>query len=110
MFKDFREAYDAMEKDVAVQQTRHIIIGYQKSLEKLEAPYREQMAAAESNIIEAVLKTRKTTTLFGVVAKFFKGRTTCSWKSVALALNPPKGLVEKFTNVGKPKVQVQIAD
>jgi len=110
IFKDYGEAHDAMERDAAVQSTRNLILGYQKSLEKLEAPYRQRMAVAETNIIQAVLQTQKTTTLFGVVAKFFKGRKSVSWKSVAQVFKPSERLVAEFTTVGKPKVKVQIAD
>ena len=108
MFKQYRQAYDEMETNEEIQATRNAIQLYQAKLTELEMPYRDRMKEAAAAITAAVLETGKTTTLFGVVARFFKGRTSVSWKAVANALNPPDELIERYTRTGQPRVQIAI--
>jgi len=108
VFEEYRKAYDSMEGDPAVLRARHAIEQYQASLESLEAPYREKMAEAGDRIIEAVLPLRESVTLCGIYARYTKGRSSTSWKSVATVMKAPQELVDEHTTVGKPSVSVAI--
>lgn len=109
VFEKYRQAYDSMEGDPAVRRARRAIEQYQVSLESLEAPYREKMAGAETAIVDAVLARKGSVTLFGVYARYTKGRKSTSWKSVAVAMKAPPKLIGEHTKVGKPSVSVAIA-
>lgn len=110
MFEQYRAAYDAMESDPAIQRARKAIADYQRSLEELERPYRDRLAIASRGIETIVLSERKSVTLFGVKAKYTKGRETTSWKGVAQDLNPPQELVAKYTKAGEPSVRIKIIE
>ena len=108
MFRDYRQAYDEMEANQEIQITRQVIISTKERLAELEKPYRDRIAQAQEEITKAVLQSKKTTTLFGVIAKFFKPRRSTAWKSVAQAMDPPQDLIDKFTKYGEPRVQVSV--
>lgn len=110
MFKEYREAYDAMEADETIQWYREAIKEYQATLDKFEKPYRERMAEAEEKIVAAVLPGKQSVTLFGVAGRFFKGRRSTSWKGVAMELEPPQELIEAHSKVGEPRVVVGIVE
>ena len=108
MFKDYKDAYDQMEANLDIKINRKAIAFYQERVAELEKPYRDRMATAATAITAAVLETKKTTTLFGVIAKFAKGRKSVSWKSVAQAFRVSDKFVLQYTNFGKPKVTIKI--
>ena len=110
MFKEYREAYEAMEADPAVRRARKAVEDYQTSLKKLEAPYCQRMAEAKEKIVAAVLPGKKSVTLFGIYARFSKGSPSRSWKSIAMTFKPSEELIGKHTKPGKPKVTVKIVE
>lgn len=108
VFKEYRQAYDGMEADPAILRARRAIEQYQASLMMLEAPFREKIARAEAEIARVVLAQEKSVTLFGVYARYTRGRRSTSWKSVATAMKAPQKLVDEHTRVGKPSVSVSV--
>lgn len=99
-----------MEADLAVRRARKAIEYYQASLERFEEPYRKRMAEAEKEIVAAVLLGKQNVTLFGVAARFSKGRETPSWKAIAMTWMPSKKLIAEHISVGEPKVTVGIVE
>ena len=106
-FQEYRNAFDEMERDLAVQGMRAHLQNAQEALKTAEESYRARMNDAEQKIKEAVLEQGDSVTLHNVFAKYTKGRTTTAWKNVADALNPPKELIEEHSKTGEPSVSVK---
>jgi len=107
-FEEYRIAYDAMEADPAILKARKALADYQASLIEIERPYRDRMCEAAVGITALTLSEQKSITLFGVEARYTKGRETVSWKSVAQDLNPPEELIGKYTKTGEPSVNIKV--
>ncbi len=107
-FLAYRAAYDDMQSDAQVLDTRDRIKELQDQLFQLEAPYRARMAEAEVVIRAAVLKQAKSVTLHDVYARYISGRRSTSWKSVAEEMKAPEDVIEKHTKVGEAKVTVEV--
>ncbi len=115
MFAEYRKAHDLMSADLIVQGWQRAVENAERNLAMLreglaqaEMPHRETMALWRERIIETVLAEGHDVILFGVEAKYSKGRRSTAWKSVAGELSPPVELIEKYTTVGEPSVTVQI--
>jgi len=114
-FESYRKAYDEMETDPAVLAAREqadVLRAKMMEVDELisdaEKPYRERMAEAEAQIVDAVMSQGESVTLHNVQARYTKGRSSVSWKKVAEACNPPAEVVEQHTKVGKPRVSVSV--
>ena len=110
MFNDYRRAYIEMESDELVQCARDAIEESRSHLAILEAPYRDRLLQASKSITSFVIGEGKSITRDGVIATYNKGRTSTSWKSVAVAANAPQEVIDQFTKIGNPSVSVKMRE
>ena len=110
MFEEYRNAYDEMEADETVQDLRATMNNLSGELHMAEIKYRLRMSDAEEKIKEAVLNQGASVTLHDVYAKFTKGRTSTSWKKVAVACDAPQEIIDANTKLGKPSVTVSVLE
>ncbi len=108
MFKEYREATNEMEANLAIRIMRKKIETMQENLGILEQPYHERMKVAAKEITIAVLEQQKSVTLFNIEAKYSKASGRPKWKSVAMEFDPSEELIKRFTGMGKPSVSIKI--
>ncbi|MCJ7528834.1 MAG: hypothetical protein MUO37_12190 [Methyloceanibacter sp.] len=106
-FQEYRFAHDELEADREVAALWDAVVEAQRKHDLACIPYRERMSAAEAVIIGAVLEQGKSVTLHNIEARYMKGRSSTSWKSVAEEIGAPPEIVAKHTKEGEPSVMVR---
>jgi hypothetical protein len=120
-FQKYKTAYEQMSGDIEIIEVREKIEALrtqymaalrdlEHDLEELEQPYKNRMMAAEVAIRAAVLETKKTVEMYGVVARYTKGRRSTAWKSVAIAAGATKEDIVLHTKEGDPSVSIFVVN
>ena len=118
-FQKYRMAWEAMEADETVRETRHAIAqlkeeyearvaGLQIKLDIFEGGYRALMDVEAAAIAIEVHAIAQTVRMEGVRAKYTKGRRTPRWKAIAMIWKPSQRLIDEHTTVSESKVTVEI--
>ncbi len=111
----YRRAYDEKAGDPEVARLRTELKEVHERataitirLNEAEAPYDSRLLKAADAIRAAVLEHNRSITSNGVTGKPVKGRTSTSWKKVAVAAGADPLLIEEHTKVGPPKVKIEV--
>lgn len=95
----------------AREQIQWKVVELQRQIDllKLDIDVIDEPAKVLQDEISAIiaLDYRRTIKIDGVEIKYNKGRASTSWKTVALAMNPPQTIIDENTSFGEPTCTFQ---